>query len=333
MTRASDARRTRRCAAPSSLAARGPAHGGNPQVGCVLLDPDGEIVAEGWHRGAGTAHAEVDALSKVAGRRRPDRGRHPRAVQPHRSHRAVQRRAHRRPASQRVVYAVSDPGERSGGGAERLRDAGVEVIPGVLADEVDEFLHRWLAARLGRRPWVIVKWASTPRRSRRGRRRHEPVDHRHRAARSACTSSAAQTDAILVGTGTVLADDPSLTARDAGEFLPHSRCRSWSASGRCPPTPRLRRHPPGRCTPRPVDLDATSPTWSTAASAASTSRAGRRSRALFIAGGFADELRDLPRPGPARRRALAIGDLGIATIAECAPLTTSPSSSSSATTC
>ena len=49
-----------------SLAANGPVTGGNPQVGCVLLSPDGEIVAEGWHRGAGTPHAEVDALSKVS---------------------------------------------------------------------------------------------------------------------------------------------------------------------------------------------------------------------------------------------------------------------------
>src|SRR5690606_40617430 len=46
------------------LAARGP-RSRNPQVGSVLLSPSGEILAEGWHRGAGTAHAEVDALSKL----------------------------------------------------------------------------------------------------------------------------------------------------------------------------------------------------------------------------------------------------------------------------
>src|SRR6218665_3985355 len=48
------------------LAARGPVTGGNPQVGCVLVDASGTIVAEGWHRGAGTPHAEVDALSHLA---------------------------------------------------------------------------------------------------------------------------------------------------------------------------------------------------------------------------------------------------------------------------
>ena len=49
-----------------ALASRGPAVGDNPQVGCVLLDANGTVVAEGWHRGAGTAHAEVDALAQLA---------------------------------------------------------------------------------------------------------------------------------------------------------------------------------------------------------------------------------------------------------------------------
>ena len=48
------------------LAERGPARGVNPRVGCVILSPHGDVLAEGWHRGAGTAHAEVDALSKLA---------------------------------------------------------------------------------------------------------------------------------------------------------------------------------------------------------------------------------------------------------------------------
>ncbi|MET0716000.1 MAG: riboflavin biosynthesis protein RibD, partial [Mycetocola sp.] len=47
------------------LARRGPARGVNPQVGCVILDQTGAVIAEGWHRGAGTAHAETDALSQL----------------------------------------------------------------------------------------------------------------------------------------------------------------------------------------------------------------------------------------------------------------------------
>ena len=48
------------------LALLGPAHGVNPQVGAVILDTDNNIVSEGFHRGSGTAHAEVDALSKLS---------------------------------------------------------------------------------------------------------------------------------------------------------------------------------------------------------------------------------------------------------------------------
>jgi diaminohydroxyphosphoribosylaminopyrimidine deaminase/5-amino-6-(5-phosphoribosylamino)uracil reductase len=49
-----------------SVAAQGPAGGENPRVGCVILGSSGEIVAEGFHRGAGTAHAEVDALTDLS---------------------------------------------------------------------------------------------------------------------------------------------------------------------------------------------------------------------------------------------------------------------------
>ena len=61
------------------LAARGP-EGENPRVGCVLLAPDGAVVGEGWHRGAGTPHAEVVALRAAAGRARRDRVGDPRTV-------------------------------------------------------------------------------------------------------------------------------------------------------------------------------------------------------------------------------------------------------------
>ncbi len=56
------------------LAALGPAHGPNPRVGCVLLDPDGRTVAEGYHRGAGTPHAEAAALTDARSRGIDPRG-------------------------------------------------------------------------------------------------------------------------------------------------------------------------------------------------------------------------------------------------------------------
>src|SRR5690606_18109932 len=144
-----------------SVAARGPAFGVNPQVGCVILDADRRMLAEGWHRGAGTAHAEVDALSKLT----PEQSRGATAVV---TLEPCNHTGRTGPCSQalidagvtRVVYAVSDPGPGAGG-AGRLHQAGVEVVGGVLADEVEEALEVWLTAtRLGR-PFVTLKWASS----------------------------------------------------------------------------------------------------------------------------------------------------------------------------
>lgn len=195
------------------LASRGPARGLNPQVGCVVLDAAGAVIAEGWHRGSGTAHAEVDALSKLT------------AEQAAGSTLVVSlepcnHTGKTGPCSQalieanvaRVIYAASDPGHASAGGAQTLRDAGIDVTGGVLAPEVNEQLHDWMqAAKLGR-PFVTVKWASS-------------LDGRAAAAdgtsqwisgdeaRERVHLQRSQADAIVVGTGTILADNPSLTAR------------------------------------------------------------------------------------------------------------------------
>ena len=115
------------------LAAEGPITGGNPQVGCVLIDDAGEIVAEGWHHGAGTPHAEVDALSKL-----PTIDGHPDAtgltavvtLEPcnHTGRTGPCSVALLNAGVARVVYSLSDPGKRSSGGAAHLREGGVEVV-------------------------------------------------------------------------------------------------------------------------------------------------------------------------------------------------------------
>jgi diaminohydroxyphosphoribosylaminopyrimidine deaminase/5-amino-6-(5-phosphoribosylamino)uracil reductase len=195
------------------LALRGP-RSRNPQVGAIILSPDGEVLAEGWHRGAGTAHAEVDALSHL-----PEGGaRGATAVvtlEPcnHTGRTGPCTEALIRAGVARVVYALDDPGENSGGGGARLRAAGVDVERGVLSDEAGALVGPWLtAARLGR-PHVTVKWAQS-------------LDGRAAAAdgtsqwitgpqaRADVHVRRAAADAIVVGTGTVLADDPALTARD-----------------------------------------------------------------------------------------------------------------------
>src|ERR1700712_1916879 len=108
-----------------SLASHGPAWGVNPQVGCAILSPTGEIIAEGWHRGAGTPHAEVDALSKLAA------GQAAGAtavvtLEPcnHYGRTGPCSEALIAAGVARVVYSVSDPGVASSGGAARLCEAG-----------------------------------------------------------------------------------------------------------------------------------------------------------------------------------------------------------------
>ena len=219
-----------------TLAARGPAGDENPQVGCVILSPDHRIVAEGWHRGSGTPHAETDALAHVP-ELWADRAGELTAVvtlEPcnHTGQTGPCALALIEAGIGHVVYALSDPGERSGGGAGRLRDAGIAVTAGTLELEARRFLAPWLAqqqhtplelrystdAEPGERPHVIVKWAQT-------------LDGRAAAhdgssqwitgpdARAHVHAERALADAIVVGTGTLMVDNPSLTARDTGGAL------------------------------------------------------------------------------------------------------------------
>jgi diaminohydroxyphosphoribosylaminopyrimidine deaminase/5-amino-6-(5-phosphoribosylamino)uracil reductase len=226
-----------------ALAANGPP-GINPQVGCVLLDADGVIVAEGWHRGAGTPHAEVDALSHV------EDARGLTAVvtlEPcnHTGRTGPCSVALIEAGVARVVYSVTDPGRASGGGSERLRVAGVEVMPGVLADEVAEFLRPWLVATRFGRPFVTVKWAA----SLDGRAAASDGSSQWitgTASRQRVHEQRAQADAILVGTGTVLADNPSLTARgDAGELLANQPLPVVIGERAIPGDAKLWSHPRG----------------------------------------------------------------------------------------
>ncbi|WP_395243793.1 bifunctional diaminohydroxyphosphoribosylaminopyrimidine deaminase/5-amino-6-(5-phosphoribosylamino)uracil reductase RibD [Agromyces sp. MMS24-K17] len=299
-----------------ALAAHGPATGVNPRVGCVLLSPAGDVLAEGWHRGAGTAHAEVDALAKLA----PGAARGATAVVTLEPCNHVGRTgpcavALIEAGVARVVYAVADPGDHSSGGAERLRAAGVAVEGGVLADEAEAFLADWLfTARTGR-PKVIVKWAST-------------LDGRVAAAdgtsqwitgpdaRADVHRRRAQADAIAVGTGTLLADDPALTARDAdGGLLERQPVPVVFGHRPVPEGAAVTRHPHD-----PVQLAGDD------LAADLRDLAGRGIRSLFVEGGptlataflaagLADELLVYLAPAALGGPRLAIGDLGVGTIA------------------
>jgi diaminohydroxyphosphoribosylaminopyrimidine deaminase/5-amino-6-(5-phosphoribosylamino)uracil reductase len=228
------------------LAALGPAVGDHARVGAVILSPGGDVLAEGWHRGAGTPHAEVDAMAGVD----PSLLVGATAVvtlEPcnHTGRTGPCAVALIDAGVGRVVYAIDDPGVDVHGGADRLRAAGVDVVAGVLADDAEAFLERWLLSVRKGRPWVTVKWASSLD------GRAAAADGTSRwitgaAARQHVHEQRAAHDAILVGTGTVLADDPSLTARgDAGELLADQPLPVVLGDRAVPDDAAVRRHPRG----------------------------------------------------------------------------------------
>lgn len=200
-----------------NAALQGP-RGANPLVGAVLISAQGEALATGDHRGAGSIHAERDAILKVR-RSDPDadlsgatlystlepcrhQGRQPACTQ-----------AILEAGIGRLVYGAADPTATAGGGAQLLAEAGVDVVGGVLEAECEQMNHRWTRAQRQQRPFVTVHLAQS-------------LDAKIAAADGTSqwiTSEASRAhthlvrqrvDAILVGTNTALVDDPRLTARD-----------------------------------------------------------------------------------------------------------------------
>ncbi len=188
--------------------------GPNPRVGCVLLDSEGRTLAEGVHRGAGTAHAEVDALGKAG-----EAARGATAVvtlEPcdHMGRTGPCSQALIEAGVSRVVFAQADPHEFAAGGVQRLRLAGVDVEEGLLAEESARLNEAWTHAVTTGRPFVTWKVAATLD------GRVAAADGSSRwisgeAARAEVHRWRHRCDAIAVGTGTVSVDDPHLTARDA----------------------------------------------------------------------------------------------------------------------
>ncbi|MDF2443806.1 MAG: diaminohydroxyphosphoribosylaminopyrimidine deaminase [Subtercola sp.] len=227
------------------LSLNGPAWGVNPRVGAVLLAPDGRVLAEGWHRGAGTPHAEVDALSNLP---EPGLARGAIAVvtlEPcnHTGRTGPCSRALADAGVSAVYFGVCDPGAASAGGAASLESRGVHAVGGLLAGDVEQSIRPWLTAVRTGRPFVTLKWASS-------------LDGRTAAADGTSqwiTGPDARrdvhvrrglVDAIVVGTGTVLADDPELTARNRdGSLLTHQPAPVVIGARAVPAGSALSRHP------------------------------------------------------------------------------------------
>ncbi|MEO7387688.1 MAG: bifunctional diaminohydroxyphosphoribosylaminopyrimidine deaminase/5-amino-6-(5-phosphoribosylamino)uracil reductase RibD [Gammaproteobacteria bacterium] len=215
----------------------------NPRVGCVISSGD-TVVAEGWHVRAGGPHAEADALAKA--------GPAARGATAYVTLEPCCHAGRTPPCTAgliaagvgRVVYGAGDPNPRvNGGGEQALRAAGIEVSGGLMAGE-SERLNAGFMLRM-RRGWPLVrsKIAATLD------GRTALADGRSQwltgeAAREDVQRWRARSAAILTGIGTVLADDPSLTVREAGQALPLQPLRVILDSGyRTPPTSRILSRP------------------------------------------------------------------------------------------
>ncbi|HLM04298.1 MAG TPA: bifunctional diaminohydroxyphosphoribosylaminopyrimidine deaminase/5-amino-6-(5-phosphoribosylamino)uracil reductase RibD [Blastococcus sp.] len=213
----------------------------NPPVGAVVLADDGTPVGEGATAPPGGPHAEVTALAQAGKRARG--GTVVVTLEPcaHTGRTGPCADALLAAGVARVVVAVREPTEPAGGGAERLRAAGVDVELGVeQAEAEDGALASWLTGVREHRPYVVWKTAAT-------------LDGRVAAAdgssrwitgpeaRAAVHRLRATCDAVVVGSGTALTDDPQLTVRDAdGRPAPRQPLRVVAdRGGRLPGTARV----------------------------------------------------------------------------------------------
>ncbi len=185
----------------------------NPPVGAVVLDTAGQVVGEGWTAPPGGPHAEVVALTEAG--ERAAGGTLVVTLEPcrHTGRTGPCTSAVIEAGIARVVVARADPTTDAGGGAQVLRAAGLDVEIGVVADEVARGpLEAWLTSRALGRPFVTWKYAATLD------GRSAAADGTSRwitggAARADVHRLRAEADAVVVGVGTVLADDPLLDVR------------------------------------------------------------------------------------------------------------------------
>jgi diaminohydroxyphosphoribosylaminopyrimidine deaminase/5-amino-6-(5-phosphoribosylamino)uracil reductase len=191
----------------------------NPPVGAVIVK-NGRVVGRGFHRKAGGPHAEVYALRQAGARAKGATlyvtlepcctfGRTPPCVEG-----IIQA------GIKKVVAAVSDPNPRHAGkGFKQLRRFGIEVVTGIVAGKADELLAPFASAMIRKRPYVTLKLA-------------ESLDGRIAdavgrskwisgpEAREVVQGLRRQVDAVMVGAGTVLQDDPSLLPRPSKGRVP-----------------------------------------------------------------------------------------------------------------
>ncbi len=185
----------------------------NPMVGCVLVDDDGNIVGEGYHHKAGQAHAEVNALADAKAAAKGATAYVTLEPCSHYGRTGPCCVALARAGIRRVVAACTDPNPKvAGQGLEYLRLQGIEVETGVCEKQALRQNERFFTWITKKRPFITLKYAmtldgkiATASGDSKWITGEEARTYAHRLRR--------QHDAVLVGIGTVLADDPELTTR------------------------------------------------------------------------------------------------------------------------
>lgn len=189
----------------------------NPMVGAVVVR-DGEVIAEGWHARFGGPHAEVAALDALPKKAARDADVYV-TLEPCAHHGKTPPCADAliKAKVRRVVVATRDPNPLAAGGIEKLQNAGIEVLVGVEREAADELNAPFLfASRRSDRPFITLKLALSAEGA------LAPASGQQQwltgpEAKRYVHQLRAGADAVLVGIGTVLADDPALTVREVPE--------------------------------------------------------------------------------------------------------------------
>lgn len=298
------------------LARRGPQADPNPRVGAIVVDASGDVAGEGYHAGAGSPHAEVVALAQAGPRARG--GTAYVTLEPcnHTGRTGPCAQALLAAGLTRVVFAQADPNPSAAGGARTLGAAGVGVTEGVLAAEAENLNIPWTLAMTHGRPMVTWKFAAT-------------LDGYSAAADGTSrwiTSAEARADvhdrraacsAILVGTGTVLADDPQLTVRGPdGAARPAQPLRVVAGLREVPAAARVLDE-----AAETLHLRTRDPDEMLAALQAREIRhvwleGGPTLAAAFVRAGLVDEILAYLAPALLGAGRASVGDLGVDTIAD-----------------
>ncbi|MDE6490669.1 MAG: bifunctional diaminohydroxyphosphoribosylaminopyrimidine deaminase/5-amino-6-(5-phosphoribosylamino)uracil reductase RibD [Muribaculaceae bacterium] len=196
----------------------------NPMVGAVIVTPEGTIAGEGYHRRCGSAHAEVNAVADLRGRYGSDADQVLRQCTMYVTLEPCAHYGKTPPCAKllidcgipRVIVGTADPFAKvSGRGIAMMRNAGIEVVTGIMENECRELNRRFFTAHILHRPWVTIKWAQSsdgfidclrdgdglPARF--SRPSGSALVHRLRALH----------DGIAAGSGTFIADKPRLDCR------------------------------------------------------------------------------------------------------------------------